>query len=138
MQFYSKKNVSINIVLLMLCLMLVACSGGSSSGGGGSSGGTSYVNFNNSANGTTVKDAANNNFAVDSSSRSVIELASGATLSGLTVDTSSNVLSNGVKIGTVTLQTSTSSTQIAAFLCTNGSRMTISSTSTTYRYSCAY
>jgi hypothetical protein len=95
---------------------------------GGGGGGSNYVTWINSANGTTIKDGANNNFAVDASTRAVVMLANNTTLTGLTVNTAATVLYNGTVIGSVTLAASTTGSQIAVFTCSNGSTMTITYT----------
>lgn len=104
-----------------------------STGGGG--GGSNYITWTGSANDTVILDAANNQFAVDASTGAVVALATTTTLTGLTVDSSANLLLNSSIIGGVYSAQSTSGSSIVVFNCSDGSGMTISVT-TIYTYSC--
>lgn len=126
--------------LLPLIATLPACGGGGSAGGSsaGSSGssGNSYISWSNSANGTTILDAKNNQFAAESSSGAVVSLATNATLPNLTV-TGTSLVYNGATIGSVSSATSSQNTTVAVFDCTNGTGLTLTVSSTTqWSYRC--
>lgn len=132
-----KKLVFIRSFFVSISLVLVACGGG----GSGSGSGPNYVTWTNNANGTVIKDGANNNFSVDTSTRNVVALASNTTLTGLTVDNNGNVIDNGTTIATVDLIYSTSGTKIEKFDCSGPApqygAMTISVTGSVWSYTCA-
>jgi hypothetical protein len=111
---------------------------GSGSTGGGSTGGGSsgYITWTGSLNGTTVKDADNENYQVRASDRVVVD-PSGSGLTGLVVNSSAQVLRNGQAIGYVgSLPSSSGGGNVAVFFCTNGNRLDISTTSTSWDHSC--
>lgn len=110
----------------------VATTGGSSSGTGTSTGSgsgsgavTGYVTWTGSINGTTVKDSGNENFQIRASDRAVVT-ASNVVLTGLTISSSSDVLSSGQTIGYIGLApAATGNGNVAMFYCQNGSYMDI-------------
>lgn len=131
------------IVFSLVAVGLAACGGGGGSGigtdtgtGPGTDSGPSFVNFRDSSNGEVVVDADNEEFRIDANSRLVVD-RSGASLTGLTVDSSSNVFRNGVQIGIVGNATSTAGTTIAAFKCSDGSRLDLTVSVTSWSHQCA-
>jgi hypothetical protein len=112
--------------------------GGSTGGGstgGGSTGGTSgFITWTGSVNGTIIKDADNENYQVRASDRLVFD-PSNSGLTGLTVDSSAQVLRSGQVIGYVGSAPATTG-NVAVFFCSNGSRLNIATTSTSWDHSC--
>lgn len=136
MEFSHIRGVSV----FVLCLCLAACGGGSDSVGDpvaptGTTGPT-FVTWNNSANGTVIKDGNNADFAVDASNGQLLSLASKTRLNGISVDSSAHLIVGGVAIGAVATATSTAGTQIATLTCTDGSPMNIGETSDSWFYTC--
>lgn len=110
--------------------------GGSTSGGSSSGGSSGYITWTGSVNGTIIKDANNENYQVRATDRVVIDPSNSA-LTGLTVNSSAQVLRNGANIGYVgSLPSSSGSGNVAVFFCSNGNRLDISTTSTSWDHSC--
>lgn len=121
--------------------LLFGCGGGGSSSADGSSQ-PNYVTWSNSANGTIIKDAQNNDFSVDASTGAVVALANNTTLNGLkVVATTGNVVDNGVVIAAITLELSTTGSKIATFACSGPApqfgAMTIVVSAQGWTYTCA-
>lgn len=137
---FSKFNTAKSAIAFigLTTLLLTGCGGG---GGGGGGGGPNYVTWTDNANGTVIKDGANNNFSVNASTRAVVSLASHATLGGLTVDNNGNVIDNGTTVAAVVLNYSSSGSKISEFACSGPApqfgAMTISETSAGWSYTCA-
>lgn len=120
-----------------LLAMLCACGGGGDSGGSSpNGGGVSYVSWNGSANGTVIKDANNEDFAIDASSRNVVALSDGRVLNGATVDSAARVSISGQSIGIVSISASTTGSKIAVFQCNDGSPLDFKASASTWTYSC--
>jgi hypothetical protein len=111
--------------------------GGGSTGGGSTGGGSSgYITWTGSLNGTTVKDANNENYQVRASDRLVVD-PSGSGLTGLVVNSAAQVLRSGQTIGYVgSLPSSSGGGNVAVFFCTNGNRLDIITSSTSWDHSC--
>lgn len=129
-------NVTKLCISLTVTILLAGCGGGGSSTPSPPTS-SPYVGWQGSSNGEIILDAASRQFKVNGYTRIVFDMATPMGLTGLTVDTSGNVLYNGAVIGTVALITS-GANNIAIFACSNGTRMTISvnSTAMTWNYSC--
>lgn len=119
----------------------MASSGGGNSGSGnsgnsGNNGGSGYITWTGSINGTLVKDGDNESYQVRASDRVVVD-PSGAALTELSVNSSANVVRSGAVVGYVGLLPSSSGTgNVAVFFCSNGGRMDITTTATTWDHSC--
>ncbi len=110
--------------------------GGGSTGGGSTGGSNNFITWTGSVNDTVIKDANNENFQVRASDRLVFD-PSNSGLTGLTVNSSAQVLRNGQAIGYVgSLPSSSGGGNVAVFFCTNGSRLDIVTTSTSWDHNC--
>lgn len=115
----------------------MASSGGGNSGSGnsGNNGGSGYITWTGSINGTLVKDGDNESYQVRASDRVVVD-PSGAALTELSVNSSANVVRSGAVVGYVGMLPSSSGTGNVASFCSNGGRMDITTTATTWDHSC--
>lgn len=110
--------------------------GGGSTGGGSTGGSSGFITWTGSVNDTVIKDANNENYQVRASDRLVFD-PSNSGLTGLTVNSSAQVLRNGQVIGYVgSLPSSSGGGNVAVFFCTNGNRLDIVTTSTSWDHSC--
>lgn len=108
--------------------------GGGSTGGGSAGGSSGFITWTGSVNGTIIKDADNENYQVRASDRLVFD-PSNSGLTGLTVDSSADVFRSGQLIGYVGSAPATTG-NVAVFFCTNGSRLNIVTSSTSWDHSC--
>lgn len=110
--------------------------GGGSTGGGSTGGGSGFITWTGSVNGTIIKDANNENYQVRASDRLVFDPTDSG-LTGLTVNSSAQVLRSGQVIGYVgSLPASSGGGNVAVFFCTNGNRLDIVTTATSWDHSC--
>ena len=116
-----------NLTRLRTLFGIVASTAVGACGGGGGSSGNNYLSFTGSENGSVVLDASGVQYSVDAGHREVVQLSSNTYLTGLTVDTSGNVVDNGSIIGGVVLEPDSNGTgQVAEFRCALGGGMAIS------------
>lgn len=104
------------VSVLVISLCLAACGGG-----GGSEGarqGVSYINWENSVNGTKVNDATNDFVQFESDSR---YMSFGNTrYTNVYVNASAEIIFNGVQVGHVTYIKSTNGNTITGLISNNG------------------
>jgi hypothetical protein len=136
MKINSLCGVGGRVAVVAATWLSVACGSG---GGDGSTPtpttNSSFVNWTNSANGTVVKDWANQDFQVRSSDRTIVD-ASNTAYNGAVVDSSAKVSLNGTPIGSVAVTKSSTGTQIAVFTCNDGSGLVWASANGNYSYKC--
>ena len=119
---------------LMSLAALAACGGGGSDEN--NSNGPRFQSWNTNANGTVIKDAANESFGVEIQSSTVVHIGRDTRLNDLLVNSNAQVVANGTLIGAVVLVASTNGSQIAVFKCNNGTVMRIDISSNGYSHNC--
>lgn len=95
-----------------------------------------YVPWTGNSNGTVVKDASNHNFAVNAATNVVHDYETHYALNGLTAPNGGSVYLDGGQIGSIVLVNGENNSRVAVFRCTNGNRMQITLTRTSWSYAC--
>lgn len=120
------------IAVMLIAIPITGCGGGG--GGDVLPNATSFVNWENSSNGIELVDANNELFRVQASDRTVVNQG-GTSLIGLQVSSNADIIRSGKVIGSVGLINGSGGTKIAAMFCSNGARLDIIQSGSTYTVS---
>ncbi|ENX36349.1 hypothetical protein F889_00511 [Acinetobacter colistiniresistens] len=103
-----------------------------------SSDNTNYISWNNSVNGTIVKDGSNQSFAVQASDGIVVDLQRNTRLNGTQVlkNNNADLVIDGKVVGNVGYTTATNGGQITVFNCKTGGQMTFTISGNQYTWNC--
>lgn len=139
----TRKRITRISSLMAAVSALAACGGGgsdTSADTGNTPPASPYVVYDGNTNKHVVLDGASTQFAVKSSNRKLVHLASGQELNNLVVAEGGDILRDGQKIAAIILAPGSDGKNIAALTCTGpapyGGAMTIDITGTSWSHRC--